>query len=127
MAKIVKKSSKVASKETKVVGEVKNLKSVLARFDIKLSPEQIKEKISVLRTDMSQAISLSTSTSILALLLFIGAPSVFPEIINPYLPSSLKIMQGIVIVPSVFWILTILGNMARFTMIVRLQKKLSSK
>lgn len=105
----------------------KTLKSFVPKFDIKLSSEQMKEKIVCLRADMSQSINLSTATSILALLLFIGAPSVFPEIINPYLPSSLKIMQGIVIVPSAFWILTILGNMARFVMIMRLQKKLSSK
>ncbi len=126
MAKAVKKVTK-AVKEVKVVKQTKTLKEILSKFDIKLSPEQMKEKILMLRTDMSQAINLSTSTSILALLLFIGAPSVFPEIINPYLPSSLKIMQAIVIVPSFFWILTILGNMAKFVMIVRLQKKLSSK
>ncbi len=117
MAKIIKKSIK-SFKETK------GIKSFFPKVSQSLTSEQIKEKIVVLRMDMAQSISFSTSTSILALLLFIGAPSVFPEIINPYLPASLKIMQGIVIVPSAFWILTILGNMVRFMMIFRLQKRL---
>ena len=109
----------------------KLIKKTTKEVQVKLADgahvDQISNKISLLRLDMSQAINFSTSTSILALLLFIGAPSVFPEIINPYLPSSLKIMQGIVVVPSFFWILTILGNIARSVMIMRLQKKLSSK
>lgn len=117
MAKVIKKEIKV----------LKTVKDFLPKFSVNLSAEQAKERISFLRIDMSQSINLSTATSILALLLFIGAPSVFPEIINPYLPQSLKIMQGIVIVPSVFWLLTILGNMVRSIIIFKLQKKLSSK
>jgi Na+-transporting NADH:ubiquinone oxidoreductase subunit NqrD len=114
----------------KVVKEIKSLKSVknlLPKFDMKMSNDQMEKRVDSLKADMSQAINLSTATSILALLLFIGAPSVFPEIINPYLPSSLKIMQGIVIVPSVLWVLTLLSNLVRFVLIVKLQKKLSSK
>lgn len=116
--------AKTIKKETKVL---KTVKDFLPKFSVNLSAEQMKERISFLRIDMSQSINFSTATSILALLLFIGAPSVFPEIINPYLPQSLKIMQGIVIVPSVFWLLTILGNMVRSVIIFKLQKKLSSK
>lgn len=118
--------AKVNKNLTKALKVFKDIKAFSFKSPV-LSDEQIKEKIVMLRADMSQAINLSTATSILALLLFIGAPSVFPEIINPYLPSSLKIMQAFVIVPSVFWLLTILGNMARFVMIFKLQKKLSTK
>lgn len=76
------------------------------------------------RKEMTHSILESTSVSILALLLFIGAPSVFPEIINPYLPSSLKIMQAIVSVPLIFWLVTILANMVRYFKIFKLQKRL---
>lgn len=110
MKKVVRKTSKVEVKVSPV-----------------LSVEQIKDKITELRGEMTHYISESTSISILALLLFIGAPSVFPEIINPYLPSSLKIMQGIVMVPSLFWLITILGNMVRYFKILKLQDLLSSK
>ena len=126
MAKITKKSVKT-TKEIKNTTNFKKILGFLPKFSSNLTSDQTKERISTLRTEISQSINFSTSTSILALLLFIGAPSVFPEIINPYLPSSLKIMQGIVVVPSVFWILTILGNMARSIMIFRLQKRLSFK
>lgn len=105
---------------------VKVLKSVSA-VSSTLSTEQVKEKISVLRSEMSHYTLESISISILSLLLFIGAPSVFPEIINPYLPSSLKIMQALIAIPTVFWILSILGNVFRLFLISRLQKQISSK
>ena len=76
------------------------------------------------RKEMAHSIFESVAVSILALLLFIGAPSVFPELINPYLPSSLKIMQAIVAVPFVFWLITILSNMVRYFKILRLQDQL---
>lgn len=92
-----------------------------------MTKEQMQEKISVLRMEMTHYAVESVSISILALLLFIGAPSVFPEIINPYLPSSLKIMQALVAVPSVFWVLTLLGNVYRLFMISKLQKQVLLK
>lgn len=82
--------------------------------------------IDQMRKEMTHSILESTSISILALLLFIGAPSVFPEIINPYLPSSLKIMQAIVSVPLVFWLVTIFANMVRYFKILKLQDKLKN-
>ena len=112
MKKVVKKANKTL-KPARVV-EV-------------LSVEEIKDRISELRMEMTHYVTESTSVSILALLLFIGAPSVFPEIINPYLPSSLKIMQAIVMIPSVFWLITILGNMFRYFKVLKLQDMLSSK
>lgn len=89
-----------------------------------MSVEQTKDKIAELRLEMTHHVNESTAVSILALLLFIGAPSVFPEIINPYLPSSLKIMQAFVMIPSVFWLITILGNMVRYFQILKLQDSL---
>lgn len=80
--------------------------------------------IDQIRKEMTHSISESTSVSILALLLFIGAPSVFPEIINPYLPSSLKIMQAIVVAPLIFWIVTVFANMVRYFKILKLQDQL---
>lgn len=118
MAKVVKK---VVKKTAPKVAP----KAVVA---VKVAPvmtlEQIKDRILELRGEMSHYVNESTSVSILALLLFIGAPSVFPEIINPYLPSSLKIMQAIVMIPSVFWLVTILGNMLRYFRILKLQDSL---
>lgn len=106
MAKVVKKTAKLV-KPVKV-----------------LSVEQIKDKITELRMDMTHSVTESVAVSILALLLFIGAPSVFPEIINPYLPSALKIMQSFVAIPLVFWLISILGNMVRYFKILRLQDTL---
>lgn len=106
----------------KVSKFIKKLKSSKA-----LTVEQTKEKISAIRMMMIHCAIESVAVSILALLLFIGAPSVFPEIINPYLPSSLKIMQAIVAVPTILWILTILGNAFNYIRIYKLQKSLSSK
>ncbi len=114
MAKVSKKAVKKAT--TKVA---------VTKVAVVLTTEQIKDRISELRMEMTHYINESTSVSILALLLFIGAPSVFPEIINPYLPSSLKIMQAFVAVPSLFWIITIFGNMVRYFKILSLQDKLS--
>ena len=105
----------------KVVKKVTPKAVVIAKVAPVMSLEQIKDKITELRGEMSYYVNESTSVSILALLLFIGAPSVFPEIINPYLPSSLKIMQAIVMVPSIFWLITILGNMVRYFKILKLQ------
>lgn len=112
MNKIIKKVTKLA-KSVKIVEN--------------LSAEQSKVKISEIKMGMIFITVESVAVSILALLLFIGAPSVFPEIINPYLPSSLKIMQAIVAVPTIFWILTILGNIFNSLRIFKLQRKLSSK
>jgi len=89
-----------------------------------VNSEMVRDQITALRMEMSHYIMESVAVSILALLLFIGAPSVFPEIINPYLPSSLKIMQAFVMIPSVFWLMTILGNMVRYFKILKLQEKL---
>lgn len=89
-----------------------------------VNAEMLKDQITSLRMEMTHSVTESTSVSILALLLFIGAPSVFPEIINPYLPSSLKIMQAFVAVPTIFWVITILGNMLRYFRILKLQDKL---
>lgn len=82
--------------------------------------------IDQMRKEMTHSIQESTSVSILALLLFIGAPSVFPEIINPYLPSSLKIMQAIVAIPLIFWLVTIVANMTRYFKILKLQDELKN-
>lgn len=89
-----------------------------------VNSEMVRDQITALRMEMTHYIMESVAVSILALLLFIGAPSVFPEIINPYLPSSLKIMQAFVMIPSVFWLMTILGNMVRYFKILKLQEKL---
>ena len=92
-----------------------------------LNVEMVKDQISELRMEMTHYVVESIAVSILALLLFIGAPSVFPEIINPYLETSLKIMQAIIAVPTVFWLVTIVSNMVRYYKILRLQNVLSSK
>ena len=77
------------------------------------------------RKEMAHSINESVAVSILALVLFIGAPSVFPEIINPYLPSSLKIMQAIVATPFIFWLITVMSNMVRYFRILKLQDMLT--
>lgn len=115
--KIVKKATKRQPVRTVKVS------NLLQAFNAEI----IKDQITELRMEMSHHILESTSVSILALLLFIGAPSVFPEIINPYLPSSLMIMQAFVAIPVVFWAITILGNMIRYFKILRLQDLLFSK
>ena len=112
---------------------MKNILNKIAKFTKQLKNskvltiEQTKEKILAIRMMMIHCAIESVAVSILALLLFIGAPSVFPEIINPYLPSSLKIMQAIVAVPTILWILAILGNAFNYIRIYKLQKSLSSK
>lgn len=113
MAKVVKKTS---AKEVTTV-KVSNLIQAV-------NSEMVRDQITALRMEMTHYVTESVSVSILALLLFIGAPSVFPEVINPYLPSSLKIMQAFVAIPSVFWLVTILGNMFRYFRILKLQEKL---
>lgn len=109
----------ILNKVTKLFKGAKTSKAMTA--------EQIKEKIASLRMEMIHCAIESTAVSILALVLFIGAPSVFPEVINPYLPSALKIMQVIVAVPAIFWILAFLTNVVRHIMIFKLQKSLTSK
>lgn len=94
---------------------------MISKKVVKMSTEQVKDRIAELRVEMVHNTIESISVSILALLLFIGAPSVFPEIINPYLPSSLKIMQAFVAIPAIFWIVAILGNMIRYYKILRLR------
>lgn len=90
----------------------------------KLSREQVLYQINEVKFCMNYCALESVAVSILSLLLFIGAPSVFPEIINPYLPSSLKIMQGIVIVPTVFWLLTIINYVVSWFKVRKLSKLL---
>jgi len=114
MAKAVKKTSRKA--------EVKTVK--VSSLIEAVNSEMVRDQITALRMEMTHYVTESVSVSILALLLFIGAPSVFPEVINPYLPSSLKIMQAFVAVPSVFWLVTIFGNMFRYFRILSLQEKL---
>jgi len=109
----------ILNKIAKFIKQLKNSKV--------LTIEQTKEKILAIRMTMIHCAIQSVAVSILALLLFIGAPSVFPEIINPYLPSSLKIMQAIVAVPAILWILAILVNAFSYIRIYKLQKSLSSK
>ncbi|EKE05149.1 MAG: hypothetical protein ACD_19C00425G0010 [uncultured bacterium] len=107
---------------------LKNVKTIKVSNLIEaINAEVVKDQITSLRMEMTHYVTESIAVSILALLLFIGAPSVFPEVINPYLPSSLKIMQAFVAIPSVFWLITILGNMVRYFKILRLQELLSSK
>lgn len=98
-----------------------NKKVIVKKPQVVVNPELVKVQIAELRMDMTHYIVESIAISILALLLFIGAPSVFPEIINPYLPSSLKIMQALVSVPLIFWLLTIFGNMFRYFKILKLK------
>lgn len=84
-------------------------------------------QIKSMKKDMTHMATESTAISILALLLFIGAPSVFPTIIDPYQPSSLKIMQGIIIVPTAFWLFSIVTNLVRCVVIFKLKRSLSPK
>lgn len=89
-----------------------------------VNTEMVKDQIVELRSEMTHYVIESTAVSMLSLLLFIGAPSVFPEIINPYLPSSLKIMQAFIAIPTVFWLVTIVSNMFRYFKILKLQELL---
>jgi len=87
----------------------------------------LKFQISEIRKDKIVYAVESTALTILALLVFIGAPSVFPEIINPYEPSSLKILQGVIILPFVYWLLVaVIGNLLRLRKINKLQRELMS-
>lgn len=89
--------------------------------------EKVWYKVKSLKRGMTHMATESAAISILALLLFIGAPSVFPTIIDPYKASSLKIMQGIIIVPLAFWAITIISNLVSCIMIFKLKRSLSSK
>jgi surface polysaccharide O-acyltransferase-like enzyme len=87
--------------------------------------EMYKMQIEGLRTDKIVYAVESVAVSILALLVFIGAPSVFPEIINPYEPSSLKMLQGVIIFPLAYWLFfAVIGNLIRLAKIQKLTKKL---
>jgi hypothetical protein len=92
-----------------------------------LSVEELRDQVKELRAEMTRYIIESIAVSILGLLLFIGAPSVFPTIIDPYNPNSLKIMQGVIAIPTVFWVLTVLGNMVRYFKILRLKAQLRNQ
>ncbi len=115
----MKKTNKIVKNIVKLTKSVKVVGNLTA--------EQKKAKISELRISMVHSTVESIAISILALILFIGAPSVFPKIIDPFRPSSLKIMQAIVAIPTVFWVLSILGNSFSYFKIYKLQKSLSSK
>lgn len=91
-----------------------------------MTTEQMMFQIAELKRDKMLFVGESVAVSLLALLLFIGAPSVFPEVINPYAPESLRIMQGIVIVPSAFWLFVMVGNVIRYMRIMKLKKMLMS-
>lgn len=104
---------------------VKKTTKKTKRVEVSESKVDYSSQISALREDMRLASTDSVAISILALLLFIGAPSVFPTIIDPYNPNSLKIMQWIIIVPSAYWVFTILSNLYRMFRVYRLSKKTS--
>lgn len=87
--------------------------------------EMVKMQIEGLRSDRVVYAVEAVALSILSLLVFIGAPSVFPDVINPYDPSSLKILQGVIILPVAYWLLfTLIGNLVRLWKIQKLQRKL---
>lgn len=86
-----------------------------------LNAEKARDQIVALRSEIQVAVSEATSVSMLSLLLFIAAPSVFPELINPYLESSLQIMRAFVVVPLAFWLITVFANMVRYFKILKLQ------
>lgn len=86
--------------------------------------ELVKFEMNLLKHASIQVAVESTALSILSLLVFIGAPSVFPEVINPYDPNSLKILQGVIILPFAYWLLAVIGNMVRLRRIQKLQKQL---
>ncbi len=111
----------VKGKAAKKINKTVKVSNILEAFNVEMINDQIVE----LRADMSRCVNESISVSILSLLLFIGSPSVFPEIINPYLPSSLKIMQAFVAIPVIFWVITSLGNMVRYFKILKLKDSAS--
>lgn len=94
---------------------------------MKKTKEQIMFEIGQLRQDKILFAIESVALSILALLVFIGAPSVFPEIINPYDPNSLKILQGVIALPVAYFLFVLVGNIVRLIKIQKLTKKLSTK
>lgn len=102
----------------------KTTKLVKKEVTPELDKNLVMFQIAELKKDKILYVLESLTVSMLALLLFIGAPSVFPEIINPYLPSSLKIMQAIVIVPVVVAVLVLISNLVRWVKIVKLSKLL---
>lgn len=109
----------------------KIVKNVFSKFSskekISTDKNMLMFQISELKKDKILYTLESLTVSMLALLLFIGAPSVFPEIINPYLPSSLKIMQALVAVPVAVSVLVLITNLFRWIKIMKFQKALSSK
>jgi hypothetical protein len=94
---------------------------------MKKNKEEIKFELEQLRKDKMVYALESIALSMLALLIFIGAPSVFPKIINPYLESSLKILQAVIIVPVVYFLYMLVGNLVRLVKIQKLTKGLQGK
>lgn len=94
---------------------------------MKNSKEQLMFEIDQLRKDRMLSAIESAGISMTGLLVFIGAPSVFPTIINPYDPKSLVILQYVVGVPLGFWLLVFVSNMIRMYQVMKLQKKLLGK
>jgi len=91
---------------------------------MKKDKEQLRFEIDQLRSASLVCTLESVALTILAMVLFIGAPSVFPEIINPYDPNSLKILQGIIIVPTAYFVFALFGNIVRIVKVQKLQKSL---
>lgn len=94
---------------------------------MKLTKAQVMDRIEQLNKDRLLFAVESVAVSILALLVFIGAPSVFPTLINPYDPNSLKILQAVIALPTAFWVYVIVGNMVRMYQVLKLQEKLHGK
>ena len=91
---------------------------------MKKTKEQLMFEIEQFRNDKIVYAVESVALTILALLVFIGAPSVFPTLINPYDPNSLKILQGVIILPFAYFVLVLIGNLIRLYKIQKLQKEL---
>ena len=94
---------------------------------MKKNSEEIKFQIDQLKKDKMVCWLGSIAISILALLLFITLPSVFPEIINPYKLYSLYVLKAIVAIAFVYWLFAIVGNLASLRKIRVLQKELLGK
>lgn len=94
---------------------------------MKNSKEQLMFEIDQLRKDKILFAIESVAVSMTGLLVFIGAPSVFPTIINPYDPKSLVILQFVVGIPLAYWFFALVTNMVRMYRVMRLQEKLLGK
>lgn len=109
-----------------MAGKKKTTKQVKKEVASVVDKNLLMFQIAELKKDKILYVLESLTVSMLALLLFIGAPSVFPEIINPYLPSSLVIMQVIVVVPVVVAVLVLISNIVRWVKINKLSKLLKN-